>query len=64
MGSTGDPPVPSGHWPDGMEETLVLENDVQKSSCISPVPGGESPLGTGVSPVLPGGFAATTWECG
>jgi len=23
-GSTGDPPVPSGHWPDGTEETLVL----------------------------------------
>ena len=33
MGSTGDPPVPSGHWPDGTRPTLELERDVRKSSC-------------------------------
>ena len=26
-GSTGDPPVPSGHWPDGTGGTLAVETD-------------------------------------
>src|SRR4051812_21317825 len=53
MGSTGDPPVPSGHWPEGTPATLRLEINDRKYSRTVRVPSGESPLGTGGSPVLP-----------
>ncbi|MDQ6633046.1 MAG: molybdopterin-dependent oxidoreductase, partial [Verrucomicrobiota bacterium] len=49
MGSTGDSPVPSGHWRDETGKTLELETDARKISCAS----GEPPLGTGQWPVLP-----------
>ena len=32
-GSIGDPPVPSGQWPDGTERTLVLATNAWNSSC-------------------------------
>ena len=64
MGGTGDPPVPSGHWPDGTGRTLALETDVRKSSGAVPVPSGGSPLGTGQWPVLPTEMATATSEFG
>lgn len=51
LGSTGDPPVSSGHWPDGMEGAFALA--MGKSSSISSVSSGKLPLGTGQWPVLP-----------
>src|ERR1039457_520415 len=64
MGSTGDPPVPSGHWPDGRDRTLALKTDVRKSSGAFPVPSGGAPLGTGQWPVLPVEMATATSEFG
>jgi hypothetical protein len=32
MGSTGDPPVPSGHWPDGTERRFLPETTAHKGS--------------------------------
>ncbi len=60
----GDPPVPSGHWPGGMERTSAWKTETQKSSGASPIPSGESPLGTGGSPVLPGSFAGVISDFG
>src|SRR5665213_848998 len=54
MGSTGDPPMPSGHWPDETGRTLILKTDAQKNLVAFSVPSGGSPLGTGRWPVLPG----------
>ena len=64
MGSTGDPPVPSGHWPDGTGRTLELEINARKSSCTVDIPSGGSPPGTGPWPVLPGGVATVALEFG
>ena len=58
MGGTGDPPVPSGHWPDGRERLLTWPRSHKKNWMSSLVPRGESPRGTGGSPVLPVRFAA------
>ncbi len=64
MGSTGDPPVPSGHWPDGTGRTSALETGVRKSSDAFPVPSGGSPLGTGQWPVLPTEMVTVASEFG
>jgi|ERR1019366_7256925 hypothetical protein len=64
MGGTGDPPVPSGHWPDGRDRTLALKTDARKSSSAFLVPSGGSPLGTGQWPVLPAEMAAAVSESG
>jgi hypothetical protein len=64
MGSTGNLPVPPGHWPGGMGGSTALERIVGKKSVPSSLPRGESPRGTGRLPVLPGGFAAATSEFG
>ncbi len=53
MGGTGDPPVPSGHWPDGTRGRRPGYERTEKISTRLPVPSGGSPLGTGGSPVLP-----------
>jgi glycosyltransferase involved in cell wall biosynthesis len=53
LGSTGDPPVPSGHWPDGMESDDHLRRGRNLFSTPSSIPLGESPSGTGESPVPP-----------
>jgi len=52
-GSTGDPLVPSGHWPDGTESRLRAPASVWKSAAAVAVPGGGSPPGTGQWPVPP-----------
>ena len=41
-----------------------MEKDAWKSLCAPPIPSGESPLGTGRSPVPPSGVAAATSEGG
>jgi hypothetical protein len=54
MGSTGDSPVPSGDSPDGMTAARLGSNKYRPF--LSPplvIPVGESPTGTGESPVLP-----------
>ena len=63
-GSTGDSPVPSGQWPDGMGKRVILKTDVKKSSGGVPIPSGGSPLGTGQWPVLPTGVIVATSEFG
>ena len=64
IGSTGDPPVPSGHWPDGRDRTLALNTEARKIPGAFPVPSGGSPLGTGQWPVLPTKMATATSESG
>ena len=64
MGSTGDPPVPSGHWPNGTGRRLALVTDARKSSGAVRIPSGGSPLGTGQWPVLPEGLATAISEFG
>jgi len=36
MGGTGDPPVPSGHWPDGTGRSFVLPHTFGKVRAPSP----------------------------
>jgi hypothetical protein len=57
-GSTGDPPVPSGHWPDGTGSARVWKTSARKNANASTFPSGESPLGTGQWPVPPKYFPA------
>src|ERR1035437_9726484 len=64
MGSTGDPPVPSGHWPDGKGRTQLLNTYANKSADTHFIPSGGSPPGTGQWPVLPIELAAATSEFG
>jgi len=53
MGSTGDPPVLSGHWPYGRSRVPFGKClTLWKKSALS-VPVGGSPTGTGSLPVLP-----------
>jgi hypothetical protein len=63
MGGTGDPPVPSGHWPDGTGGRLALETDARKVQAL-PIPSGGSPLGTAGSAVLPNGVGIATSKFG
>jgi hypothetical protein len=53
VGSTGDPPVPSGDPPDGMESSIERKGTTFSHSVIAVVPPGGSPGGAGGSPALP-----------
>ena len=53
MGSTGDPPVPSGDPPDGMAKASFAIPDAGFVSMTSPISVGGSPTETGESPVPP-----------
>ena len=53
LGSTGDPPVPSGDSPDGMGAAVPSNRDGLFESLLSAVLVGGSPTGAGESPVLP-----------
>src|ERR1019366_9279926 len=59
LGSTGDPPVPDGHWPDGTGRTLIPATAAQNRSHAFPIPSGGSPPGPGHAavPPPPGGHA-------
>ena len=64
MGSAGDPPVSSGHWPDEREGEVDLTMTAQSQRMSFPVPRGESPCGTGGSPVLPVGWGTAVPKFG
>ena len=53
MGSTGDPPVPVGDSPTGIEEAMEPRPASFRFGNIILVPPGESQGRTGGSPVLP-----------
>ena len=53
LGSTGNLPVPSGDSPDGMRMSLLVGKNDHFADNVAAVPVGESPTGTGGSPVLP-----------
>ena len=53
LGGTGDPPVPSGDPPDGMETTLRTEWGSLTTTAPIPVPIGGSPTRAGGSPAPP-----------
>ncbi len=61
QGGTGYQPVPPGYQPDGREGAWTRDRSRQNLRTILPVPRGESPRGTGGSPVLPGGCDARAW---
>ena len=64
MGGMGHWPVPSGHWSDGMTVGIPRKAGVRNSAARSPIPGGESPPGTGGSPVLPTALPPLLWSLG
>ena len=53
LGSTGDPPVPSGDPPDGTGVTVRATKSALFKRRASAVPVGGSPTGAGESPALP-----------
>jgi serine/threonine protein kinase len=53
MGSTGDPPVPSGDPPDGTGIASQSEPDADFAAAAVSIPVGESPTGAGESPAPP-----------
>ena len=53
MGSAGDTPAPVGDPPTGTPERNVAKRPRPLAQTVSRVPSGESPDGTGGSPVLP-----------
>ena len=53
LGSTGDPPVPSGDSPDGIASNTKRGGAVSWQQNITRIPPGGSPGGTGESPVPP-----------
>jgi spermidine synthase len=53
LGSTGDPPVPSGDSPDGIASASAAHPDTRSPAATSPIPLGGSPTGAGGSPALP-----------
>src|SRR5438034_6038133 len=54
MGSAGDSPAPVDDSPTGTAETYLVKRPASLARTVAPVPSGESPDGTGGSPVLPG----------
>jgi hypothetical protein len=60
-GSTGDSPAPPGDPPGGTERRVQNKKRVARKMAASPVPSGESPDGTGGSPVLPGIYFRHLW---
>jgi hypothetical protein len=50
-GDTGNFPVPSGHWPDGTGVQVEINPSGKEGAERPSVPRGESPRGTGESPV-------------
>jgi len=55
MGRAGDPPapVPDASGPTGREDSYVVMGPFPLDRSVVSVPSGESPDGTGGSPVLP-----------
>ena len=53
IGSAGDSPAPVGDPPTGTAESNLGESASLLARTVAPIPSGESPDGTGGSPVLP-----------
>jgi len=53
MGSAGDSPAPVGDPPTGTGESDFAKRPLMLAPSIASIPSGESPDGTGGSPVLP-----------
>src|SRR5437867_9710716 len=53
MGGAGDSPAPVGDPPTGTAASNVAKRPCSLARTVAPVPSGESPDGTGGSPVLP-----------
>src|SRR5437867_9463150 len=53
VGSTGDPPVPSGDSPDGTGATVRANGHGRFATLLAAVPVGGSPTGAGGSPAPP-----------
>src|SRR5437773_6928822 len=60
MGGAGDPPAPVGDPPTGTAASIVAKRPCSSPRTIAPVPSGESPDGTGGSPVLPANHFSNT----
>jgi len=58
MGSAGDSPAPVGNLPTGMAERNFAKGPSSFIRIVPSIPSGESPDGTGESPVLPGPASA------
>ena len=53
IGSAGDSPAPVGDPPTGNAESNLEKRPSPLAGTVAPIPSGESPDGTGGSPVLP-----------
>src|SRR5207244_7697964 len=53
LGSAGDSPAPVGDPPTGTAESNLGKSASLLARTVAPIPSGESPDGTGGSPVLP-----------
>src|SRR5881628_485291 len=53
MGGAGDPPAPVRDPPTGTAASNVVKRPCPLAQTVAPEPSGESPDGTGGSPVLP-----------
>jgi len=60
MGSAGDSPAPVGDPPTGTVERTLAKRASSSIWVVVLVPSGESPDGTGESPVLPGNEFSNT----
>jgi len=60
MGGAGDPPAPVGDPPTGTPASKLAKRRFTLARTIARVPSGESPDGTGGSPVLPASHFANT----
>jgi len=59
MGGAGGPPAPVGDPPTGTAASNVAKSPCPLARTVAPVPSGESPDGTGGSPVLPANYFQT-----
>src|SRR5206468_1190405 len=60
MGGAGDPPAPVGDPPTGTAASNIAMRRSPLARTVAPVPSGESPDGTGGSPVLPANHFSNT----
>src|SRR5438093_2203549 len=64
LGGAGDSPAPVGDPPTGTALSHVAKRPSSKARSVAPVPSGESPDGTGGSPVLPANHFSNTLLAG
>src|SRR5216117_3594363 len=64
MGGAGDPPAPVGDPPTGTAAGNVAKRPCSLARTVAPFRSGESPAGTGGSPVLPANHFPNTLSGG